>query len=391
MAQLHEAATLASGGLDDFGSNDYVPGLEVLLDSLESEAALTVPGAQEIHGVVLGALIGRLTSEAGWKTVPAHTEVPIRQPIFVTGLARSGTTAIHRLLAADPGHQALEMFLGVAPQPRPPREEWTQNPAFTALDARLRTGLQGTAEGRAIHFLSAELPDECHLLTGQSFLANSFPSVAHVPSYVDWLADQDWTGAMQRHRRNLQLIGSTSPEKRWVLKNPGHLRALDGILAAYPDAIVIQMHRDPKQTIASVASVIQYFEGHTSPLQNGAALGRFQLEMFARDAETFLVARERHDPKHIVDIYYPDFVADPVGTVEGFYLDLGLPYNQGVRRALEEEYRVSTTGDRAPRHACSLADFGLTAEEVDERFAVYLDAHPSVVRPRTDWERSNHG
>ena len=97
------------------------------------------------------------------------------------------------------------------------------------------------------------------------------------------------------------------------------------------------------------------------------------------------------DPKHIVDIYYPDFVADPVGTVEGIYLDLGLPYNQGVRRALEEEYRVSTTGDRAPRHAYSLADFGLTAEEVDERFAVYLDAHPSVVRPRTDWERSNHG
>ena len=376
--EVHAAATLATGGLDDFGDADYLAGLEVLLASLENEARLTAAGAEEIYGVVIGALIGRLTSEAGWRAVPTHADVPIRKPVFVTGLARSGTTAIHRLLAADPSHQALEMWLGISPQPRPAREQWAQIPAFTGLDSRLREGLQGTLEGRALHYLSAELPDECHLLTAQSFLANSFPSVAHVPSYVDWLATQDWTAAMQRHRRNLQLIGSTSPEKRWVLKNPGHLAALDGLLAAYPDAVVIQMHRDPKQTIASVASVIQYFEGHTSPRQNGQALGRFQLDMCARDIEAFLAARARHNPKHFVDVHYADFVADPVGVVEGIYVQQGLPYDDHVRRALEEELRVSTSGDRAPRHRYSLADFGLIPAEVDERFAAYLAAHPSV-------------
>lgn len=304
--------------------------------------------------------------------MPQHADVPVRQPIFVTGLPRSGTTAIHRLLAADPAHQALEMWLGISPQPRPPRADWPANPAFAAVDGRLRAGRQGTAQGRAMHYLSAELPDECHLLTAQSFMANSFPSIAHVPGYVAWLGERDWAPAMLRHRRNLQLIGATTPERRWILKNPGHLAAVDGILAAHPDAIVVHMRRDPREAIASVASVIQFFQGHTSPLQNGAALGHFQLDMLARDVEAFETSRARHDPARFVDVDYREFVADPVGTVRGIYERHGLPYDEHVQRALEEEHRVGTSGERAPRHSYSLADFGLTAEQVDERFPDYL-------------------
>lgn len=371
---LHEAASAATG-LDDFGdlaADDYRIGLEVLLDSLRDEAQLTPAGAQDIQRVLTGALVGRLTSEAGWRSNPEAAEVAVRQPIFVTGLPRSGTTAIHRLLAADPAHQALEMWLGISPQPRPPLAEWPANPVFAALDDRLRAGRQGTTQGRAMHYLSAELPDECHLLTAQSFLANSFPSMAHVPGYVAWLGEQDWGPAMWRHRLNLQLIGSTSPERRWILKNPGHLAAIDGIFAAYPDAIVVHMRRSPREAIASVASVIQFYQGHTSPQQNGAALGRFQLDMLARDVGAFQHSRAGHDPGQFIDVDYTDFVADPVGTVEGIYRRFSLPWNEHVQLALEAEHRVSTSGERAPRHSYSLDDFGLTPEQVDERFAGYF-------------------
>lgn len=379
--QLHEAASAAAGGLDDFGEDgdDYRTGLDVLLGSLASDARLNELGEQVVYGAVTGALIGRLVSQAGWIAAPGHATVPIERPIFVTGLARAGTTAMHRMLGADPAHQALEMWLGASPQPRPPISEWSDNPAFMQLDAALRSGLQGTPEGKALHYLSAEQPDECHLLTAQSFRAISFPSLAYVPSYVDWLSGQDWAATMRRHRRNLQLIGLNSPEQRWVLKNPGHLAALDGLMAAYPDALVVHMHRDPKETIPSVASVIQFYQGKTSPMQNGERLARLQLQMYAHDLGSFVECRRAYPRRQFVDVYYRDYLADPMGTVRSVYERFGLPCDETTEASIAHELELSTTGDRAPRHHYALADFGLTSGEVDALFADYYSMYPHVL------------
>lgn len=376
--QLHAAAIENSGGLSDFGDLDgYTEGLEVLLDSLNTEAELTQDGAEAVFGGVVGYLIARLVAQAGLKAVPGVGEIPITAPFFITGLPRSGTTASHRLLAADPRHQALEMWLGFSPQPRPPRETWPDNPAYSVFAERLNSGLQGTAEGRALHYLSAELPDECHHLTAQMFVGNSFPSLANVPSYVEWLGRNDYTAAMARHKLNLQLIGSTSPEKRWVLKNPGYLGALPGLFRVYPDAMVIVMHRDPVETIPSVCSVIQFYQGATSPRQRGRALVDTQLQMLSADTERFLAHREQYADR-IVDVLYRDYVADPIGTMRQVYERFGLAFDDRAEQAMRAEYELSISGDRAPRHRYALADFGLTREEVDERFAGYLAAFPGI-------------
>ena len=110
-------------------------GLAVLLDSYAAEAGLTPFGAKSQRAFLRGALTARLFSEAAWRAHPEYAQVPIERPVFITGLPRTGTTALHRLLTADPASQGLEMWLTQVPQPRPPRATWPDNPVFQYIQA----------------------------------------------------------------------------------------------------------------------------------------------------------------------------------------------------------------------------------------------------------------
>lgn len=122
IADLHERAR-AVRGLHDFGADDYLEGLSVLLESYAKDAALTERGTARVAKELQRVLEARLLTEAAWQRHPEHAEVPIVRPIFVTGLPRSGTTALHRLLCIDEAHQGLEQWLTESPQPRPPRDQ----------------------------------------------------------------------------------------------------------------------------------------------------------------------------------------------------------------------------------------------------------------------------
>lgn len=209
---LHASAIKACG-LDDFGGDDdnYLEALGVLLDSYQREADLTELGSKMQRFFTRNALVARLVSNAAFKQYPQHADVPIERPIFVTGLPRTGTTVIHRLLTADPRHQGLEMWLAEFPQPRPPRETWSENPVFSALDARFKQAHEENPDYTGLHFMTADEVEECWQLLRQSLHSVSYETLAHVPSYAQWLARQDWTKSYQRHRKNLQLIDPTSP------------------------------------------------------------------------------------------------------------------------------------------------------------------------------------
>ena len=106
--------------------------------------------------------------------------------------------------------------------------------------------------------MTADEVEECWQLLRQSLHSVSYETLAHLPTYSQWLAEQDWTKPYQRHRKNLQLIGLNDAEKRWVLKNPSHLFALDALFATYPDALVVQCHRPAETIMASMCSLAQH-------------------------------------------------------------------------------------------------------------------------------------
>ncbi|MBA9005042.1 sulfotransferase family protein [Thermomonospora cellulosilytica] len=368
---LHASASKITG-LTDFGGDEHLDGLAVLLDSYAREAGLTPAGAKAARAMLRGALAARLMSEAAWKRHPEHAAVPVERPIFVTGLPRTGTTALHRLLVADPAHQGLEVWLAEVPQPRPPRDTWADDPVFQAVQAGYERHHVAHPEFMGVHYMSADMVEECWQLLRQSMRSISFECLAHVPAYSAWLAGQDWVPAYRRHRRNLQLIGLNDPGRRWVLKNPSHLFALDALLAVYPDALIIQTHRSPRSAMASMCSLAAHATAGWSETFTGEVIGRDQLALWSRGLAAFRAEHARHDPARFFDVHYDDFVRDPVGTVEAVYAHFGLPFTDAARTAMTRLHEESRQGEGRPAHRYALEDFGLTPEEVDERFAGYL-------------------
>jgi hypothetical protein len=367
---LHESATRLTG-LANFGTDDYTDGLAVLLESYAAEADLTPLGRKVARVGLRGALAARLLSESAWASHPQYADVRIHRPIFVTGLPRSGTTALHRLLTADPGHQGLELWLAEMPQPRPPRETWAANAVFQHIQAGYERHHVEHPEFMGVHYIAADTVEECWQLLRQNLRSVSYECLAHLPTYSAWLREQDWTGPYRRHRRNLQMIGLNDAGRRWVLKNPSHLFALDAIMAVYPDALIVQTHRTPRAVIGSMCSLAAQATQGWSAAFEGDVIGADQLELWARGLDGFAQSRGRYDQSQFFDVYYDDFTADPVRTVESVYAYFGLNYSRSAADAVRELHAATRSGEARPAHRYTLADFGLAGDQVDERFAAH--------------------
>lgn len=364
------AAAVRTTGMSDFGGTDHEEGLRLLVEDLASpEAGLTPVGNYFHRAQVKSALVGRLLTEARFQEFPEHVEVPVERPIFVVGLPRTGTTALHRLLCADPAHQGLEAWLTEFPQPRPPRQTWEQDPVFNAMQSAFQQHHVSNPEFMGIHYMDATSVEECWRLLRQTGKSISFESLADVPRYSAWLAGQDWTDAYERHRRNLQLIGLHDRDRRWVLKNPSHLVALDALMKVYPDALVVCTHRDPVTSMASACSLSAEATAGTSTTFVGEGIGRTQLAMLQRSWTAFREARSSYDPAQFVDVDYRAFVTDPVGTVGSIYDAFGIPWSDAARAEVTRIDAESRAGAARPSHRYDLADYGLTEEQVRAAFA----------------------
>ncbi|MFB9311553.1 sulfotransferase family protein [Nocardioides plantarum] len=363
------AAAQRTTGLTDFGGTAHEEGLRVLADDLASpEAGLTPRGNYFHRSEVKSALVGVLLTHAAFQRFPQHAEVPIERPIFVMGLPRTGTTALHRLLHADPSAQGLEMWLTQYPQPRPPRDTWDDDPIFAAMQQGFAAHHVESPDYMGIHYMDATTVEECWRLLRQTGKSNSYESLARVPRYAEWLARQDWTDAYARHRRNLQLVGLNDPEKRWVLKNPSHMTALDALMTVYPDALVVYTHRDPVVCIASSCSLsAETTVGH-STTYDAAAIGRTQLDLWSRSYHAYHDARPAYVDEQVADVAFRDLVTDPIGTVRGIYEHFGLELTPEALAAVEEIDREQKQGGKAPSHRYDLADYGLTEDDVRKAF-----------------------
>lgn len=363
------AAAVRTTGMDDFGDGVHEEGLRVLTEDLSSpEAGLTPRGNYFQRSEVKSALVGVLLTQAQFAAHPEHRDVPIERSIFVTGLPRTGTTALHRLLHADPMAQGLEMWLTQYPQPRPPRETWESDPVFAAMQQGFAAHHVENPDFMGIHYMDATTVEECWRLLRQTGKSNSYEALANVPRYTEWLQEQDWTDAYARHKQNLQLVGLNDPEKRWVLKNPSHMTALDALMTVYPDALIVYTHRDPVVCIASSCSLSAETTAGHSTTYVGRTIGETQLDLWSRAFHAFHDARPRYDASQFVDVAFSDLRSDPLGVARGVYDAFGLDWTPETEAAIGEIDRESKSGKAAPSHSYQLEDYGLTETEVRAAF-----------------------
>jgi len=369
-APLHEAAA-RDVGYGDFGDGSYREGLRVLLEAYDKEAKLTPFGRKAAKIQLTEILKKRLRAEKAWKENPQILENEIRRPIVILGLVRTGSTALHYLMGQDPGIQPLPYWLACYPQARPPRPDWENHRDFRAAAAEIDFMYQADPSLKAIHFMRADLPEECRHLLAQNFTDDGFEVCATVPSYSEWYEAKHLRETYVRHRKLLQLIGSTDPQRRWLLKYPVHMRHLRAFLEVYPDACIVQTHRDPATVFRSYCNLVASFRALYEESVDREDITRKQLEIWAAGAEEAIEVRREHDPAQFYDLYFSDFMRDPVGAVKSIYRHFGQTLSEEGERKLFE-WNEANPQSKHGKHDYQRKETGVTDAEILDRFAPYM-------------------
>lgn len=373
-ARLHADATELTG-LDDFGPTaEYLPGLTQLLTALDHGPRFTPLGRQFCYGSLVGVLAARLTTEQGWKQRPQCLETPIRRPLIITGVPRTGTTVLHKLLSMDTQFQGLERWLTASPIPRPPRDTWENHPAYRAMQAGLKHFFELSPALKAAHNMEADEVDECIEVLKQNFCSNYFGSTLDVPEYDRWWRQQDERPSYQRYADVLRLIGADAPGQRWLLKNPGHVHELDALLEVFPDACIVQTHRDPVKALPSICSTLllarQMSEGQDA---DSKTIGAREMDYWGEAVQRAMAVRARA-PGNFFDVRHKDFHADPMGVVTRIYERFDLALSEETKLRMRDYLRDNPEGKHGS-HTYTLEQFGLDAQQIRGRFGEYIERY----------------
>lgn len=369
--ELHETA-IAKVGFDDFGDPSYLEGLRNLLDAYDRDSLLTPMGRWAARYDLQRTLMARLRSEQLLREHAAELDYAIERPIFITGLVRTGSTALHYLMGQDPDLQALPHWLAENPIPRPPRDQWETHPNFQRTQRRLRKLYEDDPARASMHYMTAELPEECGHLIAQNFTDDRYIVSCTLPSYVDWYEGTEHPETYVRHRALVQLIGSSQPDRRWLLKYPVHLRQLPALLAVYPDACIVQTHRDPVAVLRSYTNMVASYRASFEDPVDRLEIARSQMESWARAAERGIAARAAAGSARFHDLHFADFVADPIGSVKRIYESFDQQLSAAGEAALAAWRDANPQGAHG-RHRYEEREFPLQRAEIVERFSDYLD------------------
>lgn len=368
---LIEAARRETG-LSDFGGEEFRVALRLLLRDYEGEARLTPLGRFVARRDTVSLLAHRLQLEADRRRHPGIAEERIARPLFIVGLPRTGSTLLHHLLAQDPMSRVAQAWEVMAPSPPPGEGRDEADPRIGQAERQLRWLDRLAPAFRTIHPLGARLPLECMAITSHSFISQRFHTMYRVPNYQAWLGRQELRPAYEWHRRFLQHLQWRRPAHRWILKAPSHAHGLDALFETYPDALVVQTHRDPVAVLASVASLTAVLRAAFTDAVDLPEIGAEVAQHWADGLERLMQIRGegRVAPEHFFDVRYDELVADPLAAIRRLYAHFDL----ALSAAAEERMRghlAEHPKDKHGPHIYSLAAFGLDAEEIRRRFKAY--------------------
>ena len=357
-------------GLDDFGDPSFRAGLDVLADSLDREAHLSDVGRMAYTGQILSYLQERLRIEEWYRRHPEIDAQVIEAPIFVTGLPRTGTTALSNLLAADPAARSLRFWESQHPTPPPDAATYHDDPRIAEADAVLSGMKQAAPDLASMHDDTGWSPTENQDLLGHHFRTLHFEGQGAVPSYVRWWLRCDMAPAYRHHRRVLKLLQWRCPPTRWNLKSPPDICHLDALVAEYPDVRIIWTHRDPAKVLPSVCKLIAIIRTMCSEQVDLHSLGRAELALWSEAMRRGLTFRRRVGARAFADVFMDDLVARPVDTVARVYDRFALPFTAAAEQAMRAWLAKNPQHKHgAPRY--TLEEFGLSLDAVRTAFREY--------------------
>ncbi len=358
-------------GLEDFGDPRFLEPLALRLAYLNRTRRFTPLGRVVAGNILLKPLINRLRLQDLLKRHPEIKEQKIQKPLFVVAFPRTGTTLLSQLLALDPVARPLLFWETVDPLPRGENIPRDQDPRISDAVNNVEQMRKLLPAMRKIHDIDPRGPEECAGLLANAFILPNFEE-DHL-AYKEWvegLSHAQICAAYEEYKTQLQVLQWQHGGGHWVLKSPLHLNWLDALLSVFPDACVVQTHRDPKQVLPSICSLDAVMQNAACGEVDCHAVGRHLSAQLGRALNAGMAAREKHAPERVFDVQYTELVRDPVAVINAIYRHFDYPFTAVFEQKIHD-YMQQNPQHKHGSHNYSLDDFGLSAEQIDLDFAGY--------------------
>lgn len=374
-------------GTDEFGEPaGWREHLALLADGLATEAQLNDLGVEIAVMDIVGPLVNRLRIMQWRSENPDVATTPVTRPIFIVGQPRTGTTILFDLLAQDPALRPPLTWEVDAPWPLPQPDTYTTDPRIAQIQANIEMSEQLVPGLLAHHPMGALVGQECVRMSAGQFCSMIFSVQYRLPTYYRWLLhDADHRDAYRYHRMFLQHLQSGVPgigaPTQWLLKSPAHLWQLEALVAEYPDALIVQTHRDPLNVISSIAALTTHLRRLASDHSDITECAQQSREEIIVGLEHSMKARDSGvlAPGQIVDVQFADFIRDPFATIGGIYEALDREFTPVAEQRMRDFLAAHPGDNGGARYSWS--NTGLDAGEVraqvtgyQERFGVPTEA-----------------
>jgi Sulfotransferase family len=375
------AAAQQAAGLEDFGDLEFVQWGQRWLDCAEQEGNLTDAGRAGLQQLITGWLVNRLRLTEDIKNHPEILDEVIREPIVVTGMPRTGTTKVQKVIAADPGLQNLPFWWVLNIAPMPGAEPGQPDPRIALAAGYIELLKQANPDFLIGHPAFVDEPEEELFVIEQDFRSMGNISRVRVPSYFNEIVDRPDFESYPFLKLCLQYAQWQRGEegrRPWVIKTPSHLGNLDKVLNTFPDATIVHTYRDPAVTLGSIGRIMELFRSLAEDDFDLHDHGRYHLDAWLRMCQRHLQLRE--DPEidaRVVDVRYDDLKDDVISAVRRVY------HRAGRELDAVTEQRMRAWEDGHPQYQLgrfeyTLERYGFTAEGLRSAFADYISRFERV-------------
>lgn len=370
---------LITAGIPDYLAVGALPGLKAAMSALANESSLSEDGRARVLAQFQDNLARLAAIAADRKAHPEIADVVIDRPVFIIGLPRCGTSILHALIGADPMVRTPLQWEVAAPSPPPETASFDTDPRADSFDAYVAENFTGAwADVLKAHPIGARIPQECGMILETAFQGINPTMLFRLPDYYNWYREADTRFGYQVHKMWLQHLSWKNPRKRWVLKVQEHAYHLPELMSVYPDAALVQPHRDPATVMASICRLIEVIRCVSFSHIDRAALGQELLHLWHDGQVASIAWRKANPQKQVHDLGFKDIVTDPVKAVRGIYEHADMDFSLETQNVVKGWWE-SNPANKHGQHKYELADYGLTREQVETVYADYINVYGEYI------------
>lgn len=359
-----------AAGLRDFGDQGFEGPLQEHLAAASRSGAFSEAGLDGFAAAIVNQLVNRLRMVDDLKAHPEIRGEDVSDPVVIFGLPRTGSTKLQRMMSMDPANQPLLYWKLLNFAPFPDAVAGLPDPRIEVAKAACEQMATSYPELLKIHPIYHDQPEEEVFLISTSY--EHFGNSAQLSDerYCEYIRSRPPENAFRYLRTILQYLQwqQGGPQGPWILKAPTHLGSVAPLFSVFPNATLVQTHRDPPTVFASLCHLIESAAPMAGMTVDPHRIGREQLAMWKAMWDRNEAQRAELAPDaRFLDIDYGEIKDDPFAVIERIYARADRRLSKPGRAAMKE-WQAENRQNRHGKHEYNLAHYGVEQAEVEEAF-----------------------